>query len=42
MLFVLIGKAKAGSTGKERIARRARWEYPAGERVQPASLRSRC
>ena len=33
MLFVVIGKAKAGSTGKERIARRVRWEYPAGIRL---------
>jgi hypothetical protein len=33
MLFVIIGKAKAGSTGKERIARRMSWEYPAGMRV---------
>jgi hypothetical protein len=33
MLLVLIGRAKAGSTGKERIARRISWEYPAGMRV---------
>jgi hypothetical protein len=33
MLFVIIGKAKAGSSGKERIARRVRWEYPAGMRM---------
>jgi hypothetical protein len=33
MLFVVIGKAKAGSTGKERIARRVSWEYPAGMRM---------
>jgi len=30
MLFVVIGKPKAASTGKERIARRMSWEYPAG------------
>jgi hypothetical protein len=33
MLFVVIGKAKAGSSGKERIARRVSWEYPAGMRM---------
>jgi hypothetical protein len=33
MLFVIIGKAKAGSSGKERIARRVSWEYPAGMRM---------
>jgi hypothetical protein len=33
MLFVIIGKAKAGSSGKERIARRVGWEYPAGMRM---------
>ena len=33
MLFLIMGKAKAGSTGKERIARRVRWEYPAGIRL---------
>jgi hypothetical protein len=33
MLFVVIGKAKAGSAGKERIARRLSWEYPAGMRM---------
>ena len=33
MLFVIIGRAKAGSTGKQRIARRISWEYPAGIRV---------
>jgi len=30
MLFVVIGKPKAASTGKERIARRMSWKYPAG------------
>ncbi|NBJ13038.1 DUF3303 family protein [Microvirga arsenatis] len=30
MLFVVIGKPKAASTGKERIARRMSWQYPAG------------
>ncbi len=33
MLFVVIAKPKAASTGKERIARRMSWEYPAGMRV---------
>ena len=33
MLFVVIGKPKAASSGKERIARRASWEYPAGMRL---------
>jgi hypothetical protein len=33
MLFVILGRAKAGSTAKERIARRIGWEYPAGVRV---------
>jgi hypothetical protein len=33
MLFVVIGKPKAASTGKERIARRVSWEYPAGMRM---------
>ena len=33
MLFVVIGKAKAGSASKERIARRLSWEYPAGMRM---------
>jgi hypothetical protein len=33
MLFVIIGKPKAASTGKERIARRVGWDYPAGMRM---------
>jgi len=33
MLFVVVGKPKAASSGKERIARRMSWEYPAGMRV---------
>lgn len=33
MLFVVVGKPKAASSGKERIARRVSWEYPAGMRV---------
>jgi hypothetical protein len=33
MLFVVMGKPKAASTGKERIARRVSWEYPAGMRM---------
>ncbi|MBO1908613.1 DUF3303 family protein [Microvirga sp. 3-52] len=33
MLFVVIGKPKAASSGKERIARRVNWEYPAGMRM---------
>jgi hypothetical protein len=33
MLFVLLGKAKVGSTAKQRIARRVNWQYPAGIRV---------
>ena len=33
MLFVVIGKAKAGSGGRERVARRASWDYPAGMRL---------
>jgi hypothetical protein len=33
MLFVVIGKPKAASSGKERIARRVSWEYPAGMRM---------
>jgi hypothetical protein len=33
MLFVVIAKAKAGSSGRERVARRVSWEYPAGMRM---------
>ena len=33
MLFVVMGKPKAASTGKERIARRMSWQYPAGMRM---------
>lgn len=33
MLFVTIGKAKATSTTKQRVARRVDWKYPAGMRV---------
>jgi hypothetical protein len=33
MLFVSIGKAKAASTTKQRVARRVNWTYPAGLRV---------
>jgi hypothetical protein len=33
MLFVITGKTKGGSTGKERIARRVDWQYPAGMRL---------
>lgn len=33
MLFVAIGKAKATSTTKQRVARRINWKYPAGLRV---------
>lgn len=33
MLFVIIGKPKAASTGKERISRRLSWDYPAGMRM---------
>ncbi len=33
MLFVSIGKFKAASTMKQRVARRAGWKYPAGMRV---------
>ena len=33
MLFVVMGKPKAASTGRERIARRMSWEYPAGMRM---------
>jgi hypothetical protein len=33
MLFVSIGKAKAASTTKQRVARRVNWKYPAGMRV---------
>jgi hypothetical protein len=32
MLFVTIGKAKAGTT-KERVARRMQWSYPEGMHV---------
>jgi uncharacterized protein DUF3303 len=33
MLFVSIAKAKEASTMKQRVARRLKWEYPAGARV---------
>ena len=33
MLFVIIGKAKTGSTVKERVGRRGTWKYPSGVRV---------
>jgi len=33
MLFVTIGKAKAASTTKQRVARRVNWKYPAGLKV---------
>ncbi len=33
MLFVTIGKAKATSTTKQRVARRLNWKYPAGMRM---------
>jgi hypothetical protein len=33
MLFVTIGKAKATSTTKRRVARRLNWNYPAGMRM---------
>ncbi len=33
MLFVVMGKPKAASTGKERIARRVSWQYPEGMRM---------
>ena len=33
MLFAIMAKTKAGSTGTERIARRMSWEYPAGLRM---------
>jgi len=33
MLFIVMGKPKPASTGKERIARRVGWEYPAGMRM---------
>jgi hypothetical protein len=33
MLFVTLGKAKATSTTKQRVARRLQWQYPAGIRV---------
>ncbi len=32
MLFVCIGKFKAASTTKQRVARRVSWKYPAGMR----------
>jgi len=32
-LFVTIGKAKAASTTKQRVARRVNWKYPAGLKV---------
>ncbi len=33
MLFVTVGRAKATSTTKQRVARRVNWKYPAGMRV---------
>ncbi len=33
MLFVCMGKFKASSTTKQRVARRADWKYPAGMAV---------
>ena len=33
MLFVTIGKAKATSTTKQRVARRLNWKYPPGMRM---------
>ena len=33
MMFLSIGKAKAASTTKQRVARRLNWNYPAGMRV---------
>ena len=32
-MFVTIGKAKAASTTKQRVARRVNWKYPAGLKV---------
>jgi len=33
MLYVIMGKAKAASTMRERVARRINWQYPPGVRV---------
>ena len=33
MLFVTIGKVKGSSVAKERIARRAQWDFPPGMNV---------
>ena len=33
MLFVSLGKPKAGTTPQERIARRAKWQFPEGARL---------
>lgn len=33
MLYVIIGKAKAAGTRKERVARRVQWQYPPGVRM---------
>jgi hypothetical protein len=33
MLFVTVGREKAGSTTKSRVARRVNWKYPQGVRV---------
>ncbi len=33
MLFVCMGKFKAASTTKQRVARRAGWKYPTGMRA---------
>ncbi len=33
MLFVTIGKAKATSTMKQRVARRVNWKYPESARI---------
>ena len=33
MLFITIGKAKGSSTAKERIGRRAQWDYPPGMKI---------
>ncbi|MBQ0819020.1 DUF3303 domain-containing protein [Microvirga terrae] len=34
MLYVIMGKAKAAGTMKERVARRVAWQYPPGIRVK--------
>jgi uncharacterized protein DUF3303 len=33
MMYVIIGRAKAASTMRERIARRIDWQYPPGMKV---------